>query len=80
MNPPDDANDLRGFHFKRLMRKTLTLVLIAAFTIAAGVAGAVFAGPAIGGAAALAVLLISVLIVFGIADSQAEEAFFQAYA
>jgi hypothetical protein len=80
VNPPDDANDLRGFHFKRLMRKTLTLVLIAAFTIAAGVAGAVFAGPAIGGAAALAVLLISVLVVFGIADSQAEEAFFQAYA
>ena len=21
---PDDANDLRGFHFKRLMRKPLT--------------------------------------------------------
>jgi hypothetical protein len=80
VNPPDDANDLRGFHFKRLMRKTLTLVLIAAFTIAAGVAGAVFVGPAIGGAAALAVLLMSVLIVFAIADSQAEEAFFQAYA
>jgi hypothetical protein len=80
VNPPDDANDLRGFHFKRLMRKPLTLVLIAAFTIAAGVAGAIAVGPAIGGAAALAVLLISVLIVFGIADSQAEEAFFQAYA
>jgi hypothetical protein len=80
VNPPDDANDLRGFHFKRLMRKTLTLVLIAAFTIAAGVAGAIAVGPAIGAAAAIAVLLVSVLIVFGIADSRAEEAFFQAYA
>jgi hypothetical protein len=80
VNPPDDANDLRGFHFKRLMRKTLTLVLIPVFTIAAGVAGAIAAGPAIGAAAALAVLLISVLIVFGIADSKAEDAFFQAYA
>ena len=25
---PDDANDLRGFHFKRLMRKPLTWILI----------------------------------------------------
>jgi hypothetical protein len=78
--PPDDANDLRGFHFRRLMRKTLTLVLIAAFTIAAAVAGALLIGPAIGAAAAVGVLLLSVLIVFGIADSRAEEAFFQAYA
>jgi hypothetical protein len=80
VTPPDDANDLRGFHFKRLMRKALTLVLIALFTIAAGVAGAVLVGPAIGGAAALATFLLSLLIVFGIADSRAEEAFFQAYA
>ena len=80
MSPPDDANDLRGFHFKRLLRKTLTLVLIAAFTIAAGVAGAALVGPAIGGGAALAMLLLALLIVFAIADSRAEEAFFQAYA
>ncbi len=62
------------------MRMTLTLVLIAFFTLAAGIAGAVLVGPAIGGAAALATFLISVLIVFGIADSRAEEAFFQVYA
>jgi hypothetical protein len=78
--PPDDANDLRGFHFKRLMRKTLTLVLIAAFTIAAGVAGAALVGPAVGGGAAVAAFLLSLLIVFAIADSRAEDAFFQAYA
>ncbi len=77
---PDDANDLRGFHFKRLLGKTLTLVLIAVFTVAAGIAGAVLVGPAIGGAAAVAVFLLALLIVFGIADSRAEEAFFQAYA
>ena len=80
MTPPDDANDLRGFHFRELMRKTLTLILIALFTLAAGVAGAILVGPAIGGAAALATFLLSLLIVFGIADSRAEEAFFQAYA
>jgi hypothetical protein len=78
--PPDDANDLRGFHFKRLMRKTLTLVLIAAFTLAAGIAGAVLVGPAVGGAAAVGVVLLALLIVFAIADSRAEDAFFQAYA
>ena len=78
--PPDDANDLRGFYFRRLLRRTLTLVMIAVFTIAAGIAGAVFVGPALGGAAAVAVFLVSLLIVFAIADSRAEDAFFQAYA
>ena len=29
MNPPDDANDLRGFHFKRLLGKPLTWILLA---------------------------------------------------
>ena len=77
---PDDANDLRGFHFRQLMRKTLTLVLIACFTLAAGIAGAVLVGPAVGGAAAFGMFLLSVLVVFGIADSRAEDAFFQAYA
>jgi hypothetical protein len=80
VSAPDDANDLRGFHFKRLLRKTLTLVLIAGFTIAAGIAGAAMVGPAIGAAAAVATFLLSLLIVFGIADSRAEEAFFQLYA
>jgi hypothetical protein len=77
---PDDANDLRGFHFKRLMRKPLTWILIGVFAIAAGVAGAAIVGPAIGGAAAVGVLLVAVLIVFAIADSQAADAFFDSYA
>lgn len=77
---PDDANDLRGLYFKQLLGKPLTLILIAIFTVAAGVAGAVFVGPAIGGAVALAILLLSLLVVFAIADSRAGDAFFQAYA
>ncbi|HEY8810667.1 MAG TPA: hypothetical protein VIM28_11680 [Solirubrobacterales bacterium] len=77
---PDDANDLRGFHFKRLLGKPLTWVLIAIFAVAAGVAGAIFVGPAIGAAAAVGTLLLGLLIVFAIADSQAEDAFFIAYA
>jgi hypothetical protein len=77
---PDDANDLRGFHFKRLMRKPLTWILIGAFTIAAGVAAGALIGPAIGGAAAVVVFLVGIVIVFAIADSQAADAFFQIYA
>lgn len=77
---PDDANDLRGFHFKRLMRKPLTWILIGVFVIAAGVAGAALIGPAIGGAAAVGVFFIAVLIVFAIADHMAADAFFAAYA
>ncbi|HEX5525833.1 MAG TPA: hypothetical protein VFX44_01400 [Solirubrobacterales bacterium] len=77
---PADANDLRGFHFKRLMRKPLTWILIGVFVVAAGVAGAALVGPAIGGAAAVGVFVIAVVIVFAIADSQAADAFFAAYA
>jgi hypothetical protein len=78
--PPDDANDLRGYHFKRLLSSKLTWALILGFTVAAGVAAAVFVGAAIGAAAAIAVLLLSLLVVFAIADSRAEDAFFQVYA
>ncbi|HEY0390120.1 MAG TPA: hypothetical protein VGC63_00240 [Solirubrobacterales bacterium] len=76
----DDANDLRGFHFRRLLRKPLTWILAAILVIAAGVAGAVLAGPAIGSIAAAAALLLALLVVFAIADSQAEDAFFETYA
>jgi hypothetical protein len=80
MAMPDDANDLRGFHFRRLLRKPATWIATGVAVIAAGVAAAVFLGAAIGGAAAVGVLLISLLIVFAIADSKAEDDFFQTYA
>jgi hypothetical protein len=80
MDAPDDANDLRGFHFRRLLRKPATWIATGVAVIAAGVAAAVFLGAAIGGAAAVGVFLISLLIVFAIADSQAEDDFFQTYA
>ncbi len=77
---PDDANDLRGTYFKQLLSSKLTWALILGATIAAGVAAAIFVGAAVGGGAAVAVFLISLLVAFGIADSRAEEAFFQIYA
>jgi hypothetical protein len=77
---PDDANDLRGTYFKQLLSGKLTWALILGATIAAGVAAAIFVGAVVGGGAAVAVFLISLLVAFGIADSRAEEAFFQIYA
>ena len=78
-NPPDDANDLRGFHFKRLLHKPLTWILIGVFAlVAAGVAAALI-GPALGGAAFVVALLVGLLIVFGIADSKAADDFFEVY-
>jgi len=84
MNAPaeqiDDANDLRGFHFHRLMGKPVTWLVIASFVLAAGTAAAVYLGAAIGAGAAVAMLLISLLVVFGIADRRSETAFYAAYA
>ena len=80
MNAPDDADDLRGLHFKLLLGKTGVRVAIGIAVLAAGAGGAVFLGPAIGGAAALGALLVSLLVVFAVADSRAEDSFFQAYA
>ena len=77
---PDDANDLRGFHFKRLLGKPLTWVLIGIETAVIGVALAVYVGPAIGGAAAVGAFLLGLLAVFAIADSRAEQGFFETYA
>jgi hypothetical protein len=77
---PDDANDLRGFHFKRLLRKPLTSILIGVFALIGAGVGAAVAGPAIGLAALVGVVLVGLLVVFAIADSKAADAFFETYA
>jgi hypothetical protein len=80
LDPPDDANDLRGFHFKRLLGRPLTWGLLAVFVVAAGATGAILVGLAVGAAAAGGIFLLGLLIVFAIADSRAEDAFFATYA
>jgi len=78
---PDDADDLRGFHFRRLLGEVSTWVIIGVFMVAAGVAAGIFLESApIAGGAAVAVLLLSIIVVFAIADSRAEDAFFLHYA
>jgi hypothetical protein len=75
-----DANDLRGEYFGLLIRKPLTLALLVAFAIAAGIAGMALVGPVVGLAALGAALAVGVLVVFAIADSRSEGAFFEQYA
>ena len=76
----DDADDLRGFHFKRLMRKKLTWIVIPIVVVIAAGAAAAFTTPIVGPIVAVAVFALSILAVFLMADSAAADAFFQVYA
>jgi hypothetical protein len=77
---PDDANDLRGFHFKRLIGRPLTLAPIGGVALAAGIALAAAVSPLAGLAALVAVALIGVGVVWGLADAKAAASFFDVYA
>ncbi|HSS04777.1 MAG TPA: hypothetical protein VLK89_06285 [Solirubrobacterales bacterium] len=76
---PDDADDLRGFYFRLLLGKASTWVLLGLAVAAAAVAGGVLAGAPVGAAAAVGIFLVGLLVVFAIADSRSEGAFFEAY-
>jgi hypothetical protein len=77
--PPDDANDLRGYHFKLLMGsgKTWALIVIPSVVIAALLAA--FLHPLIGAAALVGLVLLGIVIAFIVADSRAADAFFSLY-
>jgi hypothetical protein len=78
--PVDDADDLRTYYFKQLVRRRVTWILTLGLMIAAGVAAAIFVGAAVGGGAAVAVLVLSLIVVFVIADSKSADSFFELYA
>lgn len=77
---PDDANDLRGYHFKRLMGSPLVLGLVGGLALIVFIACGVAIGPLIGLGAGVGVLLLGLLVVFVIADSKAASDFFEVYA
>lgn len=77
---PDDANDLRSHHFKRLMKLPLTLVLIGTLALVVFVVCLIAIGAAIGAGGALLILLLGVVVVFAIADGKAASDFFEVYA
>jgi hypothetical protein len=78
--PPGDADDLRGYHFKRLMGagRTWALILIPALVIGGGLAAGV--APLIGAIAFVVIVALGVGIAFAVADRRAADAFFSQYA
>ena len=76
---PDGADDLRGFYFRLLLGKASTQAAIAAAAIVAALIGAAAAGPGVGALALLGGLLVALGVVFAIADSRSETAFFELY-
>lgn len=73
------ANQLRGARFKALIRRPVAWVPITVIALLALIFLAAAGIPAIGGAAFVVVALIGVLVVFLIADNQAEDAFYDSY-
>jgi hypothetical protein len=77
--PLDDADDLRGYHFKRLLRAPLTLIVLGIVILAVFIGCAIGVGPLVGLIGAVVSFLIGVLVVFVIADKRSADAFFGAY-
>jgi hypothetical protein len=78
--PIDDADDLRGYHFKRLIGKPLTWVLVGGLALIAAIVVAALIGPAVGAAAFVIALVVGVMVVLAIADRKAADDFFEVYA
>jgi hypothetical protein len=76
---PQDTDDTRDIHFKRLVKHPVTVSLGSTLAIAAFVVGTLAAGAAVGSAAAAGALLLTGLIVFLLASGKAKEDFFRAY-
>ena len=77
---PDDANDLRGHHFKRLLRKPLTQVLLGIWALVVTLGVGLFVSPLFAAPALVIAVSLGLAVVFGIADSRAAHDFFQVYA
>src|SRR3954447_22418001 len=77
---PQDANDLRGFHMRRLLKKPVTQIIGGICIVGVGVGLAVGTKPVFGLAGAALAALVVLIVVFVIADNKAEDDFFRAYA
>ena len=77
---PEDADDTRGHHLRRLLRHPLTLTVGGIGVAVAFVVGLIAAGAAIGAAAAVGAILLTLLIVWLLASGKAQGDFFRAYA
>jgi hypothetical protein len=77
---PDDAGDTRGVHLRHLLSHPVTLILTVVLAVIALVAIGANAGFGIGAAGAGVVIVLALIVVWVIANNQAREDFFNAYA
>jgi hypothetical protein len=77
---PEDADDLRGFHFRKLLGNRWTWGIVGGLAVVATVLTALYAKGVPPELAIVAVLLVSLLVLFAIADSRSADSFFSAYA
>jgi hypothetical protein len=76
---PDDANDMRGYFFRKRLHKQSTYIWGGILSLALGAGGA-FISPALIPVGIVVGVLVTLLVVFFMADSESEKAFFQHYA
>ncbi|MDX6583118.1 MAG: hypothetical protein QOI10_2302 [Solirubrobacterales bacterium] len=77
---PDDTGDTRGAHLRHLIAHPATLIIAGVLAAATLIAVGTQAGWALGGGGAAVVVLIVLIVVWVIANNQAREDFFNAYA
>ena len=76
---PDDANDMRGYFFRKRLRRQSTFIWGGILSLVLGAGGA-FISPALIPVGLVVGALVTLLVVFILADSESEKAFFQHYA
>jgi hypothetical protein len=77
---PDDADDLRGYHFRELTHKPLTWTLVGGGALGLGLVFLFAFGPPLGAAVFVIFLLAGTWATWNIADSRAADDFFHVYA
>lgn len=77
---PDDANDLRGYHFRQLLHKPLTWILVGGGSLALGVILLIAFSAVVGAIAFVIAFLVALWLTFVVADSRAADDFFNVYA
>lgn len=80
MDEIENANQLRGEEFGRLVRRPLPWILIVAGAAVTAVVGAALGGTGVAAVGFLVAVGIGLVIVFVVADHRAENAFYEAYA
>ena len=76
---PSDANDLRGYHFRELLHKPLTWILVGGGSLLIGGALAAVVNPVVGVIAFVIAFLFALWLTFNVADSRAADDFFNVY-